>query len=64
MSANPRTLLGSVCFVLSAVWAAMFLLVAVTKLTSPGWVPVLALVLYGVSAAAFFLAGRRLFRPG
>lgn len=64
MSANLRRVLGSACFLLSAVWAAMFLLVAVTKLTSPGWVPVAALVLYGASAATFFLAGRQVFRRG
>ena len=57
-----RRLLASACFLLGAVWAAMFALVAVTKITAPSPVAVFALALYGASAATLFLAGRLLFR--
>ena len=62
MSVNVRRLLGSACFVSAAVFAAMFLLVAVEKITVLSSVAVFALVLYGGTAATLFVAGRALFR--
>jgi hypothetical protein len=62
MSVNVRRLLGSACFFLAAVFAAMFLLVAAEKVTALSPVAVFALALYGGTAATLFVAGRALFR--
>lgn len=62
MSVNLRRLLGSTCFVFAAIFAAMFLLVAVEKITVLSQVVVFALVLYGGVAVTLFAAGRALFR--
>ena len=62
MSVNVRRLLGSTCFVFAAVFAAMFSLVAVEKVTVLSPVVVFALALYGGAAVTLFVAGRALFR--
>jgi hypothetical protein len=62
MSLNVRRVLGSACFLFTAVFAAMFTLVAISKITVLSPVVVFALALYGGTAATLFVAGRALFR--
>ena len=62
MSLHVRRLLGSMCFLLGALFAALFVLVAVSKFVALSVVAVTALVVYGTTAVTLFLAGRALFR--
>ena len=62
MSVNVRRVIGSACFLFAAVFAALFTLVAVSKITALSPVVMFALVLYGGAAVTFFVAGRALFR--
>lgn len=59
---TTRRVLGVACFVFGLLFAAMFLLVGVTKITVLSPVAVVALVIYGGTSATLLLAGRSLFR--
>lgn len=62
LSLNVRRVLGAVCWFCATLFAVLFLLVAVEKITVLTPVVVFALVLYGGTAVVLFLAGRALFR--
>ena len=62
MNVRMQRLVGLACFFLGALWAANFLSWVVTKTWAPGLVVAIVLLVNGVSAGTFLLAGRLLFR--
>lgn len=62
MSLNVRRLLASACIVLGLLFALLFVLVAVSKITVLSVVSITALALYGGTACTLFLAARALLR--
>ena len=62
MSMEARRVLGAMCFLMGALFAAIFALVAISKVTALSGVAIAALVLYGAGAVTFIVAGRALLR--